>query len=304
MEESAYALAARSWFAEFSARDITDLKEIAGYYGHVVLIQAADASCAVKFAFQKGRVAREVRALDRLRPFSLLPLPKALATDALVLGKEEMEMLALSFLPGCAPWDIQPDEEQVKALAGTFTACMLNLHGHSHPDGYELPDGAFSSSLVTAFTSWNIRLYCYSQSENSPFSPALRTALRLLWDKRDEILAPIDSDPSSLVHDDPHAGNFLFAPDTCQPVAMLDPCDVAYRHREQDLFHFADVRPEWGLLECYADAYLLRDGFAQRRWFFSIWDDVKHSLNRGWYDEAWFMAKFARLAECGIRLGI
>lgn len=102
--------------------------------------------------------------------------------------------------------------------------------------------------------------------------------------------------PSSLVHDDPHAGNFLFDEHSGELLAALDPCDVAFRHREQDIFHLADVTPELNLLETYLQHYTPPAGFAVRRWFFSLWDDAKHSKNLNWYDAQWFDGKLAKLA--------
>ncbi|MBM5572241.1 phosphotransferase [Deefgea chitinilytica] len=128
------------------------------------------------------------------------------------------------------------------------------------------------------------------------FPPELRAAYAKLWDERERFLAPITG-PSSLCHDDPHACNFLYDVVTGLPTAAIDPCDVAYRHREQDIFHLADAYPQWRLLETYIEQCSLAAGYAARRWFFSLWDDVKHSVNVGWYDAPWFAAKFTRLAE-------
>lgn len=303
MALSLYAQSAQDWFAASCASPILELTEIAGFYGHAVIIKAPPHSCVVKFAFQDGRVAKEIAALQRLRPHSVLPMPEVLASGVRSIGGKDVGMLVLDYLPGKAPWDIQPDAARIVALSDSFVEAMLHLHQQSNPAGYELPDGGFTQSLIAAFSDWNRAAHAYSQAADSPFSPVLRVSLQALWELRHDVLGPIDRDASSLVHDDPHAGNFLFDPVTCLPLAMLDPCDVAFRHREQDLFHLADVRPEWGLFERYVSACTLHAGHEQRRWFFSIWDDVKHSLNRGWYDENWFTAKFDRLAASGVRLG-
>ena len=111
-----------------------------------------------------------------------------------------------------------------------------------------------------------------------------------LWEQKDQVLSPINS-RSSLVHDDCHIGNVLFDPKTFKVAAILDPCDTGYKHREFDLFHLDDVRPDLKLVERYQEKVPSAEGFECRRWFLSLWDDAKHSRNMGWYDEQWLLAK-------------
>ncbi|WP_410499776.1 phosphotransferase [Chitinibacter sp. S2-10] len=285
------------YLAQFGVAASLD-QEIAGFYGTAVLLHGAagvSGDVVVKFGWQPGRVEREIAGLARLRPHCRVPMPQVLGSGMADLGYP-IETLLLSRLPGVAPWDVAKPWAHPEHTAQQVVDVLLGWHAVSDARGFELPNGCFVADLLSAFEAWTLPLHDYVQSDASPFTPQQKRAYALLWQARQCFLAPLAGMPSSLVHDDPHAGNFLFDAQTGELLAALDPCDVAFRHCEQDIFHLADVAPELNLLETYLQHYAAPPGFAARRWFFSLWDDAKHSRNLRWYDAQWFDDKLAKLA--------
>ena len=59
------------------------------------------------------------------------------------------------------------------------------------------------------------------------------------------------------------------------------------------MIHLFDVRSDLHIAERYLEKSHLDDGFEERRHFFSLWDDAKHSRNMGWYNEQWLTNKFS-----------
>ncbi|MCB5195478.1 phosphotransferase [Deefgea salmonis] len=295
METSVYQAPALAFAAQAGLVNLQVTQEIPSFYGHVVFLQAEQGEFVVKFSRQAGRLASEIVALNRLRPHSLLPMPEVLVHREILGEHGKLDALLMPRLLGIPAWELPNPLPNPTPTAQRIVEQMLAWHAVSDARGFEHANGEFTLAFLPAFESWTRPLLAGLNAENSPFSTQLRSAFAKLWAERERVLAPITG-PSSLCHDDPHACNFLYDASGL-PIAAIDPCDVAFRHREQDIFHLADAFPDWRLLESYIEQQPLADGFAARRWFFSLWDDVKHSQNVAWYDATWFANKFAQLAQ-------
>ncbi|WP_157314860.1 phosphotransferase [Chitinibacter sp. GC72] len=299
MEKSAfseYATAALACYQAQCGGVATLDREISGFYGCALLLSGSAGDVVVKFGWQSARAEQEVIGLSRLAPHCRVAMPDVIWRGTMMVLGAERDVLILSRLPGVAPWDVAKPWANPEQTAQQVVDVLLGWHAVSDERGFELPDAGFVDELLSAFEAWTLPLHDYVQSDASPFTPQQKLAYALLWQERQRFLAPLAGMPSSLVHDDPHAGNFLFDANNGELLAALDPCDVAFRHREQDIFHLADVAPELNLLETYLQHYPAPPGFAARRWFFSLWDDAKHSRNLRWYDVQWFDDKLAKLA--------
>jgi hypothetical protein len=296
METSIYQAPALALAAQAGLENMRFSGEVPSFYGHVVFITGEQGDYVVKFSRQAGRLASEVTALNRLRAHSLLPMPEILFHGLVASENGDLDTLLMPKLSGVPAWELPEALPNPQQTAQIIVEQMLAWHAVSDTRGFEHINGEFSAEFLAAFESWTQPLVDFLFSSHSPFSLELRAAYAQLWAERERFLAPITG-PSSLCHDDPHACNFLYDAVTGLPTAAIDPCDVAFRHREQDIFHLADAYPQWRLLDTYIEQCPLAEGYAARRWFFSLWDDVKHSLNVGWYDAPWFAAKFTRLAE-------
>ncbi|MGF1726218.1 phosphotransferase [Photobacterium nomapromontoriensis] len=257
------------------------------FYGWVVFLASKKVKVVVKFSREIGRLAKEVEGLDRLRSTLPCPVPRVL-----FFGREEgFNFLMLEWVDGVPAHQLPDDSKAITAFRNSYTELLLTLHDKGSESGFEVETGVYTLDLIDAFDGWMHSVYRYLMSEASPFSPSLKAAYKQLWEIRGALLSDVSS-PASLVHDDCHVGNVMFDPKTFKVSAILDPCDVGFKHREMDLFHLYDVRPELNLAEHYRTVYPLESGFEVRRWFYSLWDDAKHSRNMGWYDEEWMLKKF------------
>ena len=256
------------------------------FYGWVVFVASPKGRAVVKFSREIGRLGKELKGLSRLSKAVNCPVP-----SVLFFGREQgYDYLMLEWLDGISAHRLPNDPKASEVFREHYTNVLLELHEHSVEQGFEVGESHFESCLGKAFEHWMMPVLRYVTSDGSPFSSVLKEFYHTLWEKKEQILSPINS-RSSLVHDDCHLGNVLFNPVTFKVSAILDPCDLGYKHREFDLFHLYDVRPDLKLAERYQEKVAPADGFESRRWFLSLWDDAKHSRNMGWYDEQWLLAK-------------
>lgn len=280
--------------AEFSyktmfrkAPQVSEIHET--FYGWVVFLASDNAKVVVKFSREIGRLAKEVKGLDRLRQALPCPVP-----EVLFFGREEgYDFIMLEWLQGISAHQIPNEEHAIKRFSESYLELLHTLHSISDPRGFELESERFDTSLSQAFTFWMEPVYRFVVSEGSPFTAVQKQAYRSLWERKEHILSGALPE-SSLTHDDCHVGNILVDPKSFEVTAILDPCDVGFKHREMDIFHLFDVRPEIQLAERYQQDVPLQPGFELRRWYFSLWDDAKHSRNMGWYDEAWTQNKLSQ----------
>ncbi|MGR5146946.1 phosphotransferase [Photobacterium alginatilyticum] len=262
------------------------------FYGWVVFIASPRGKAVVKFSREIGRLAKEITGLKRLSDCLDCSVP-----EILFFGREEgYDYIMMEWLDGMSAHDLPNDPVALESFRESYTDLLLALHDNQAQQGFELAEGQYEPCLIKAFDSWMAPVLRYVQSGCSPFSPKLKEAYGSMWERKEEILSPINNN-SSFVHDDCHVGNVLFDPRTFKVAAILDPCDAGYKHREFDLFHLYDVRPDLKLVERYQEKVPLAEGFELRRWFLSLWDDAKHSRNMGWYDEAWLTSKVNQFNE-------
>ncbi|MEZ8741757.1 phosphotransferase [Photobacterium swingsii] len=262
------------------------------FYGCVVFLATDKQKAVIKFSKEIGRLAKEIQGLERLNKILDCPVPAIY-----FYGRDEgYDYLVLEWLDGQSAHELPLDKKAIATFGEHYTDVLLALHECSHEQGFELDDHTFSPRLIDAFEHWMYPVYRYLMSAASPFSRQLKDDFASLWESRAQVLAPINQG-SSLVHDDCHIGNVLFDPKTYKVAALIDPCDVGFKHREFDLFHLYDVRPDLKLADMYIKKAKLADGYQARRWFLSLWDDAKHSRNIGWYDEEWISHKFERYGQ-------
>ncbi|MDO6499197.1 phosphotransferase [Photobacterium sanguinicancri] len=264
------------------------------FYGCVVFLVAGKQKIVIKFSKEIGRLAKEIQGLERLSQIVDCPVPAIY-----FYGREEgYDYLVLEWLEGQSAHELPPETKAIATFGEHYTDILLALHECSHEQGFEVDAESFVPTLSEAFDHWMFPVFRYLMSSASPFSTQLKDSFEQLWASRQQVLAPINHG-SSLVHDDCHIGNVLFDPKTYKVAALIDPCDVGFKHREFDVFHLYDVRPDLNLADIYMKKASLADGYQARRWFLSLWDDAKHSRNIGWYDEAWIRNKFERYyQEC------
>lgn len=269
---------------------ICELQQIDGFYAQVWLARTVNGSAAVfKCYRQPNNMAREAAALATLSAAGGAVLPRVLGQEQDELG----EILVLQRLPGVNACAGLQDPTDIHRFADAVTDILLRWHSHSSPQGHQDLDGTFRSSFGESCRHFvGERLgWLHSPQGIARTTQKMRDAIDHIWAQGEALLAPIANDASSLIHDDCHAANFLVSPQTRQVTAVIDPCHSRFSHREIDLFHLNDARPEFRLLETYLEKHPAKPGFAARRWLFSVFDDVKHVQFSNWFDENWFMGK-------------
>ncbi|PSW05390.1 phosphotransferase [Photobacterium lipolyticum] len=278
-------IAEKTYKAMFSQQpELCNIQET--FYGWIVFLVSPKGKFVVKFSREYGRISKEIEGLKRLKKALDCPVP-----EVYLFGREEgHDYLVMEWLDGVSAYELPSDPKALEIFREHYTDILIALHDCQSEKGFEIDREHFDPCLINAFDAWMYPVLRYVLSCESPFSSQLKSAYSQLWEKRVEILSPINTS-SSLVHDDCHIANVLFDPKTFKVAAILDPCDVGYKHREFDIFHLFDVREDLKLAERYQEKTPLTDGFETRRWFLSLWDDAKHSRNMGWYDESWLVTK-------------
>lgn len=282
-------IAEKAYKAMFSQKpELCNIQET--FYGWVVFLVSPKGKIVVKFSRELGRIGKEIEGLKRLQKVLDCPVP-----EVYLFGREEgYDYMVMAWLEGVSAYELPSVPKALETFREHYTDILIALHDSRNAKGFEVSHETFEPCLTNAFDAWMYPVLRYVRSSASPFSDELKTAYTQLWDKRVDILSPINTSSSSLVHDDCHIANVLFDPKTFKVAAILDPCDVEYKHRELDVFHLFDVREDLQLAERYQEKTPLTEGFEVRRWFFSLWDDAKHSRNMGWYDESWFVNKLVQ----------
>lgn len=281
-------IAESAYQAMFSQKpDVSNIQET--FYGWVVFLISPKGKVVVKFSREFGRIEKEVTALGLLKKKVTCPVP-----EVYFFGRSEgYDYMLMEWLEGISAYELPNNPKAIETFREDYTNILIALHEHTDSRGFEATPEKFEPSLIDAFDQWMYPVLRYVLSSASPFSCELKDAYRFLWEKKTEILTPINNQ-SSFVHDDCHIANVLFDPKTYKISGLLDPCDVGFKHKEFDIFHLFDVREDLKLVARYHEKSPLIEGFEIRRYFLGLWDDAKHSRNIGWYDESWINSKLDR----------
>ncbi|GAB6264006.1 phosphotransferase [Photobacterium sp. R1] len=266
------------------------------FYGWVAFLSSGKQRAVIKFCRQVGRLSKEIHALKRLDTYIDCKVP-----EVLFFGYEEgCEYIVMEWVEGIPAHELPKEQNAIHVFSEHFTDLLIQMHEQPQHNGFEIIENKYTSHLIPAFDEWMTPVLRYLTSSASPFSTELKKNYERMWEERHALLAPINTEPS-FVHDDCHLGNVLFDPDTYKVVVVLDPADAGVKHREFDLFHLNDIRPELDLITRYAEKSPLAEGYEVRRWYLSLWDDAKHASNIGWYDEQHLLHKMRQYQRVSAR---
>ncbi|MBB5191924.1 aminoglycoside phosphotransferase (APT) family kinase protein [Silvimonas terrae] len=279
-----------------------DAAKIDGFYAEVWLLRGPQQRQVVLKCFrQPGNASRETLALHTLRAAGGAVLPQVLGKGLDETGREVLVLERLDGVDACAA--IQSPEAMTR-FADRVTDILLHWHGVTSPLGFQDIDGSFRPGFVPSWQRFaQDRLaWLFSAAGEARTTLPMRQHFERIWRIADALVRPLADDISSLIHDDCHASNFLADPLTQTLTAVIDPNHARFAHREFDLFHLNDARPEFRLLETYLEKHPAAPGFGARRYLFSLFDDLKHVQYTGWFDHDWFMRKFAQFDEARARV--
>lgn len=267
-----------------------------GFYGAVFAagLPKDPGRAVIKCYKNRGYASREKFQLSLLRRHSLLKVP---AVYHLHTPDEELsfEALAMEFVEGVTAAELPSGYPHADLFAREMIQNLLHLHSVSNPAGFGGMDGIFpdwNSCYRARLDGLHQRL---DTDPNSRMSPAVRQVAETSLAAFDRIFA--QSPPvSSLTHSDYNLWNILVDPKTGHITAVIDPLEAGWADPEIDLFHLQNAYGDrFSLLSRYQRERPPSRLFPVKNAFYCFWDDVKHMLCVGWYDEARFQAFGNRL---------
>jgi aminoglycoside phosphotransferase (APT) family kinase protein len=269
-----------------------------GFYAVVFRVSLAGPPVQViaKCYKHRGRGEREARQLKVLRRHALVQVPRVYHLQ-LRWGKFPGEALLMEHVPGVRASDVQfPDERTKDRFVDRAVANLKAWHQVTNPAGFGELEGPFYADWLQ-FYGARIGRY-HERIHQGPHRAAVSGYVMGVVDRSYEAIGTLfrsTSERPSLTHSDYNAWNMMVDPKTYELTGVIDPLDAGWADREIDLFHLANCRPELGMLERYLENVPVDPGFWARHWFYRFWDDIKHYLRMGWYDEETFREVGAKL---------
>ena len=237
-----------------------------------------------------GRSAKEKEQLELLARYSILKVPQVYH---LHLHSPELpfEALIMEYIPGINASQVAfPNRDVETRFVDTVVHNLLAWHAVSNPHGFGEIGGPFYGNWIDLFEK-QIASYRQQMVEKKRRKRTASEYVMGVVDRSFEHMRAIfcgSNHASSLVHSDYNLWNVMVDPDTYEPTGVIDPIDAGWADREIDLFHLANCRPELGLLERYLHETETNEAFSLRYAFYRFWDDVKHYVRMGWYEEGRF----------------
>jgi len=288
--------------ARFDARVQSVSRVGQGFYAHIYRVELEkDPGVAIlKCHKYAGRSAREQRQLELLKRHASVKVPAVYGLHP----QSELfpaEALSMEHIPGINASQIEfPDEGARRRFVDLVVENLLSWHGVSNPQGFGELEGPFYASWRECFGR---RIAAYRERIHQAEHQGMVSAYVMgVIDRSVDCFERIfqnGSRRSSLVHSDYNAWNMMVDPATCELTGVIDPIDAGWADYEIDLFHLPNCRPELGLLERYLREVEVEAGFWARFKFYRFWDDVKHYLRMGWYEEGRFRG-YAQALEAAL----
>lgn len=279
--------------SEYFKSSVSDIEKIGeGFYGIVYCISLEKAPGSVIFKQHKfpGHAGLEAKSLEHLyKHQGTLRVPR-------VYTLYERSGLFMEHLEGVMASELINSFRSKREADVFYQAIAENLY-HFHS---VVSPGGFGELETPNFKSWKEflrrRIDCLyhryqhtiCEHRTSPFSPIVSSLIESSYGQFDRIFSDEPSRPV-LVHGDYNLWNILADPKTRRPVAVIDPGDACWGDREMDLFHLRNANADPSLFQAYQNLGPLSRSYPAKEAFYCFWDDLKHSLNTGWYEEDRFI---------------
>lgn len=284
--------------------DATDCRKIgAGFYADVYRVRMSGAmgSVIAKCHRHPGIAGSESRQLAVLKEHSLVSVPTVY--DLQTYSEDcPCDLIFMEDLPGMCAADVQFQDERTQSRFVDMAVENLKAwHSVHHDGGFGGLDGPFYPSWAEALFA-RITRYMGELREDrhrAVISEYVMGVIETSYAEFQGIFSGACSQPS-LVHSDYNAWNMLVDPCTYELSGVIDPIDAGWADPEIDLFHLPNCRPELGLLAKYLEGRETDDAFQMRYHFYRFWDDIKHYLRMGWYEEERF-SEYAKALESDMK---
>ncbi|WP_028456080.1 phosphotransferase [Chitinilyticum litopenaei] len=231
-----------------------------------------------------GQAEREAASLALLQAHSQgIAIPEVRGIHA---ACEPGETLLLSVIPGIPASHALDSPVLIDRFADECTDLLLGWHAQSGAGLFQTRAGAESAEFTPSYLSElaGLTAWLHGPAAAQLLYLSQRDALLELA-SRFTALPPSSCTQPSLIHDECHAANFLVDPESQRLCGVLDPGWARFSHRELDLRHLREVRPDFRLLETYLAKYPLDGGLHARLAFFSVWEGVRHLQSGGRYNQ-------------------
>ena len=275
----------------FGARIVSVVQVGTGFYARVFKAELDRDPWHVivkchKFA---GRSRKEGQQLAALREVATTRVPQVYEVHPYADGFR-CEALSMEFIPGInASKAVFPNKKIERRFVDQVVENLLAWHAVNNERGFGELGGPFTSTWIEHFrariASYRRRLH--QDERRAVVSDHVMRIVERSFENMEGIFQN-SSPTSSLVHSDYNAWNMMVDPITSELTGVIDPIDAGWSDFEIDLFHLPNCRPELGLLERYLKEIQVDEGFWLRFKFYRFWDDVKHYVRMGWYEEGRF----------------
>ena len=257
-----------------------------GFYGSVYLATLPKEPCraVIKWYKLSDNNQREASQLNLLRKHSFIKVPEVFAIHQ-VDGEIPVPALVMEFIEGVNASLLPTDHPNAEKFADQMVTNLVHLHqvrGECFGAGYS----DWYSCLREKIGVLHTRLHSQYEAVMAP--EALRVADQS-YQKMDLIFSEPVPYPS-LIHSDYNLWNLLADPKTAKITAVIDPLDAGWADSELDLFHLQNAGGDrFGLLDRYREYRPLSSLFPLKNRFYWFWDDIKHMVNLGWYEQDRFL---------------
>jgi aminoglycoside phosphotransferase (APT) family kinase protein len=270
--------------------DVIDYKKVGeGFYGQVYLIdiQKSPNKVIVKWYKHKGNNTRESEQLGLLKKYSLLKVP-----DVYYIHNYSeyipYEAVLMEYIEGVNASHLPTNHENKEKFVEEMVDNLIYLHSVTNESGYGEGNVLFND-WKTCLRNKIDDIYRNLKSNNLASSKVMGYVDVSLQAFDDIFSEPVVR--SSLIHSDYNLWNILVDKKTAKITAIIDPLDAGWADKEMDLFHLENADGNrFGLLEYYINNAGVSELFPVKNAFYWFWDDMKHLVNVGWYDEKRFLA--------------
>lgn len=273
-----------------------------GFYGMVYLVETDKPpyKLVVKWYKHAGNNERESSQLKLLGRHSLIKVPEAFAihrhSDDLAY-----EAMMMEFIEGVNAGGIEiEDSARRDRFAGRIVDNLIALHAVTNGKGFgEEGSSALFPDWTSCYRTKVDRMYGEITSARFAqiISPEVMNTIEQSYRQFDQVFRDGPA-TSSLVHSDYNLWNILVDPQTFEPTAIIDPFDAGWADKEIDLFHLQNANGDrFRLLERYRSQVALTELFDVKNAYYRFWDDIKHLIHVGWYEEEHFRNYGGKLEE-------
>lgn len=258
-----------------------------GYYGYIYMIINADngKKFIAKIYKNDGYAKREQAQLEMLRKYALVHVPEIISIS-LKTQNNFFDVIFMEFINGVDGSKIKLNSENEKIkLSNEIIDNLLAIHEISNETGFgDFVLGEYFNTWEEYYKKQIDQIYCGVQKRHIRVSRSVMKTVDTLYQSYDCIFND-KVKTNSLIHGDYNLWNLIIDLNTNKLIGMIDPMGSSFADRELELFQLENANgKEYHLLENYRSQIQLSDNFELKNFYYRFWDDLRHFVNAGYYD--------------------